>query len=371
MQKNSEIALKTLLERWPLLPKLPFYQGKWSYDIGVVLQGVKLAYEQTGTLQYRDYVQQTMDCYVNADGSINGYDPAKHNSDFINNGKLLLFLYEQTGAEQYRLAADRLYAQIQTMPRTSAGGFWHKQVYTQQMWLDGLYMVEPFYADYILRFKPLEELDDVVRQFELIYLHTKRPDGLLAHAYDAVKQQPWADPTTGQSPHAWGRAMGWYAMALVDCIELMQPQAPADAQRLIKLFTQVYAAIQKVQDPATGVWYQVLDAGAKRGNYLEASASAMFVYAAAKALRLGVLPATEYAWVQAAYAGLCEQFVFYTKEGWLNLIRNCQVAGLGGSDQRDGSFVYYISEPIIANDFKGYGAFLQAALEVEALDEQA
>lgn len=366
MEKNSTIALTTLLERWPLLPEMPMYHGKWSYDIGVVLQGVRLAYARTNARVYRDYVQKTMDLYVNADGSINGYDPAKHNSDFINNGKLFLFLYDQTGADKYRLAADRLDAQIKEMPRTPDGGFWHKAIYTQQMWLDGLYMVEPFYADYVLHFGQGDQLEDVVHQFELIYQHNLMPGGLLAHAYDAAKVQPWSDRETGQSPHAWGRAMGWYAMALVDCIELMQASAPAYAARLTAIYQKLFAAIKQAQDPVSHVWHQVLDQPQKRGNYLEASASSMFVYSAAKALRLGVID-DQADWVQQAYAGLCERFVFYTHEGWLNLVQNCQVAGLGGGDKRDGSFVYYISEPIITNDFKGYGAFLQAALEVEAM----
>lgn len=365
----SKIALQTLHERYPLLPELPQYHHKWSYDIGVVLQGVRLAYQQTHDPSYLAYIQATMDQYINEAGHILNYDVAPMNSDFVNNGKLLLFLFKVTGSAKYRRAADLLYKQIQQMPRTSDGGFWHKRIYTEQMWLDGLYMVEPFYAEYILMFGHEDKITDIIHQFELIYQHTRDPrTGLLHHVWDSDKSQSWADPQTGRSPHAWGRALGWYCMALVDTYELLYDRYPVQARKLANIFDQVILAVRNVQDREHGVWYQVLDQGDRRGNYFEASASAMFVYAYAKGLRLGLLTGSNwYQLTQESYQALLQEFVFLTKEGWLDLVRNCQVAGLGGTDQRDGTFVYYISEPIITNDFKGYGAFIQAALEVEQL----
>lgn len=368
MISYATIALKTLQERYPLLPELPQYHHKWSYDIGVTLQGVKLAYQQTGDPKLLQYIQRTMDEYIDAAGHILNYSSEPMNSDFINNGKLLLFLFKTTHEDKYRLAADQLYEQIQKMPRTPEGGFWHKKIYHQQMWLDGLYMVEPFYAQYCILFNHSDKIADIVHQFKLIYQKTfDRETGLLVHAWNADHQEPWANQF-GQSPHVWGRAMGWYCLALVDTYELLIAAHPKAAQELLEIYSPLMAAVQRAQDRATQTWYQVLDQPRRRGNYLEASASSMFVYAYAKGIRLGML--TDHEWLdnaKAAYQGLLDQFVFLTKQNWLNLVRNCQVAGLGGAEQRDGSFVYYISEPIITNDFKGYGAFLQAALEMEAL----
>lgn len=368
MQLSKKI-LKTLIERYPLLPKTKQYNEKWSYDFGVVLQGVKEAYLDTNDETYYDYLKANMDFYIQEDGDIKNYNYDAMNIDYVNNGKILFILYNKTGEEKYKIALDRLFDQLQNMPRTSEGGFWHKNIYPYQMWLDGLYMGAPFYAEYLLTFKDGEGLDDVVKQFELCYKHTlDEKTGLLYHAWDEKRVQEWADPETGLSKHFWGRSLGWYVMALVDTIALL----PTDYEKRTVLVDQLKSlmdALTKVQDPTTKVWYQVLDKGDKRGNYLEASATSMIVYAAAKAYRLGILGEDRKDWVKESYAGLQEEFVFFTKEDWVNLVRCCEVAGLGGDDKRDGTFVYYISEPIITNDFKAYGALLQAAVQMELISE--
>ncbi len=367
--KLSQRTLNTLVERYELLPNEKRYHGKWSYDIGVVLLGVKIAYEQTGDKQYFNYIKDTMDCYIQADGTIKNYDQSKMNIDFVNNGKLLFLLYQETKDSKYKLAMDTLYEQLQKMPRTSDGGFWHKKIYPNQMWLDGLYMGAPFYAEYLVTFKDGQGLEDVFKQFTLCYEHTvDQKTGLLYHAWDEKKSQFWADPKTGHSPNFWGRAMGWYMMALVDTMKIVK--AVADFTPLQELFTKCLKALVKVQDPQSQVWYQVLDQGNRRGNYLEASASSMIVCATAKAIKLGILDDSWQVFLEKSYRGLTEVFVHFTEEGWVNLIHNCQVAGLGGEDHRDGTFVYYISEPIITNDFKGFGAFLQATLLLEPLNEK-
>lgn len=364
----TTITLETLFNRYPLLPELSQYHGKWSYDIGVVLQGVKSAYLQTNDSQYLQYIIDTMALYIQDDGQIKNYDYEHFNLDSINNGKLALFLYQQTQESKYRLACDQLFKQLQNMPRTTEGGFWHKKIYPSQMWLDGLYMAEPFYAEYIAKFRSKAEMADVVRQFELSYQHTvDAKTGLLFHAWNEDRQQPWADQATGHSPHFWGRAIGWYLMALVDTYEIISSDFSDEAQTLATIFTKTIKAVKKYRDVNQHAWYQVLDEGQRPGNYLEASASSMIVYAMAKARRLHILGDDWQKFIDESYQGLQDNFVYFTKEGWLNLIRNCAVAGLGGADQRDGSFVYYISEPIITNDFKGYGAFLQATLEMAPL----
>lgn len=360
-------ALDTILNRYPLLPELSSYQKKWSYDYGVVLKGIQLAYKITGEEKYFNYIKDTLDLFVEENGNIIGYDLKKQNLDFINNGKLLFMLYEKTGEEKYKLALDLLFSQLKTQPRTPEGGFWHKAIYPEQMWLDGIYMGDPFYVEYLLTFNKGEGLKDVIKQFQLCYDNTvDEKTGLLYHAFDAKKVQEWADPKTGHAPNFWGRAMGWYMMALVDTMELLE-NTSEEFKTLSTIFKKLYLALKNVQDKKSHVWYQVLDQGQRHGNYLEASCSSMFVYAFSKALTLNVIPETEKNFILESYTGLLNEFVLYTKEGWVNLIHNCQVAGLGGADKRDGSFVYYVSEPIITNDFKGYGAFLQAALTVENL----
>ena len=363
----SEKVLTTLLDRYPLMPDLKKYHGKWSYDFGVVLMGVKEAYIQTGDERYYDYIKKHLDFYIGENGSIKNYHFEAMNIDYVNNGKLLFLLFKKSGEEKYKKALDRLYHQIKKMPRTSEGGFWHKNIYPYQMWLDGLYMGSPFYAEYLLTFEDGEGLEDVIKQFKICFKHTLDEEtGLLYHAWDEKKEQDWCDPETGLSKNFWGRSMGWYVMALADVIGLLSDKHEYRVE-LSEQLRHCMKALKKVRDPESKVWYQVLDKGTERGNYLEASASSMIVYAAAKAYRLGVLDESWKPFVLESYEGVLEEFVFYTKEDWVNLVRNCEVAGLGGDDNRDGTFVYYISEPICTNDFKGYGSFLQATLQVEQI----
>ncbi|OTN76783.1 hypothetical protein A5886_001862 [Enterococcus sp. 8G7_MSG3316] len=368
MTNYAQIALDTLFERYDLLPKEKRYHGKWSYDIGVVLLGVKAAYEQTNEKKYLAYIKETMDFYIQSDGTIRGYSFDAMNIDYINNGKLLFLLYKETKADKYKVALDLLYRQLQEMPRTKEGSFWHKKIYPNQVWLDGLYMGAPFLAEYAVTFDRPADLTDVVQQFTHCYQQTCDSNSdLLYHAWDEARIQPWADSETGCSAHFWGRSIGWFMMALVDTIALLPDEAATSS--LSQMFEQTLKALANVRS-AEHVWYQVLDQGEKTGNYLEASASSMICYAAAKAIKLGVISQEWQGFVDETYQGIINEFVFITNEGWLNLIRNCEVAGLGGPDKRDGSFVYYISEPIITNDFKGYGAFLQASLLLQPLSEE-
>ena len=363
----SKQIMRTLLERYPVLAESHNYKGKWSYDYGVMLKGAIAAYNVNNQSDYFDYIKRNMDYFIQEDGTIKNYHFDAMNIDHINNGKILFFLYKATKEEKYKRALEHLYAQLEQMPRTSDGGFWHKQIYPFQMWLDGLYMGSPFYAEYLVTFKNSEGLDDVIRQFELCYKHTlDEKTGLLYHAWDEKREQEWADPETGLSQNFWGRSVGWYMMALVDVIEVL-PQTYEKRAILVEQFRSILNALKAVQDPTSKVWYQVLDKGNERGNYLEASATSMIVYAAAKGYGLSLLDETSIPFIKESYQGLKDEFVFFTKENWVSLTRCCEVAGLGGADKRDGTYVYYISEPIITNDFKAYGAFLQAAVVVEKI----
>ncbi len=358
---------ESIMERSPLLHECNGHGGKWSYDYGVVLKGFEALWRRTGDDRYFRYIQKQMDEFVQEDGTIRGYAQDEYNIDHINNGKLMFALHAKTGEAKYRAAADLLRQQLASHPRTSEGAFWHKQIYPYQIWLDGLYMGSPFYLQYQLEYVGGEGSEDVTKQFLLCEKHTRdAKTGLLYHAWDEKKIQPWCNPQTGLSPHFWGRSLGWFVMALVDTLELL-PASQSDAPELRRILTDTLAALRSYQDADSGVWYQIVDQGGRKGNYLEASASSMIAYAMAKGIRLGVLDDSWREPLDLAFRGLIDEFVLETKEGWINLNKNCQVAGLGGADKRDGSFAYYISEPIVTNDQKGLGAFLQACVEYELL----
>lgn len=350
------------------IQRTPRVNDKWHYVDGVVYKGMEHIYANTGDGRYYRYVQDNIDMFVLDDGSIRGYRPQEHNIDHLNNGKAILFLYRQTGADKYRQAARLLRDQFHTHPRTSEGGFWHKAIYPHQMWLDGLYMGAPFYAEYAALFGEPEAFDDVAKQLLLIASHLKdERTGLYYHGWDESRQQDWANRETGLSEHFWGRAVGWYMMAIVDVLDHL-PSDHRDRDAIVSAFAHLADAVLKVQDKESGVWWQVLDQGGRHGNYLEASASAMIVYSLLKAFRLGILAQSYRKAAEKGFAGLLSTFVITRKDGSLHFIRNCAVAGLGGStleNNRDGSFEYYISEPIVTNDAKGVGAFLLAAAEVD------
>ena len=249
--------------------------ARWTYEYGVVLKGIEGLWLSTGEGRYFSFIQKGMDNFVNADGTIRTYNSADYNLDNINSGRSLLLLYKVTGQEKYRKAAALLREQLKTHPRTSDGGFWHKKIYPSQMWLDGLYMAEPFYAEYAATFREDADFDDIAKQFVLMEHHSRDPKtGLLYHGWDESKQQRWADPSTGHSPNFWDRAMGWYAMALVDTLDYFPRQHPQRAE-LIAILNRLAKAVVSYQDKNTGLWYQVMDKGAEKGNYLETSGSSM------------------------------------------------------------------------------------------------
>jgi unsaturated rhamnogalacturonyl hydrolase len=362
----SERMAATVMTVWKDAVKEPDRPDKWTYEQGVLLTGMEAVWLNTGDGRYFDYIKRVIDHYVAEDGTIKTYKAADYNIDNVQPGRILLLLYKVTGQEKYRKAAASLREQLKTHPRTSEGGFWHKKIYPSQMWLDGLYMGEPFYAEYARTFGEAEAFDDIARQFILMESHSRdAKTGLLYHGWDESKQQKWADKTTGRSPNFWGRAMGWYAMALVDALEHFPADHPRRAE-LLAILGRLAASVEKVQEPQTGLWYQVLNAGGMKGNYLEASASAMFVYSLAKAVRLGYLPESYLRAAQKGWAGIRRQFVEEAAGGGVNFKGTVSVAGLGGNPYRDGSYVYYLSEPVVTNDAKGVGAFLMAAAEMEA-----
>lgn len=336
---------------------------KWNYTTGLELKAILDASPDA-----LDYVDAWYDAIIDSDGVIYKYKKSNYSQDHICPGRTLFSLYDLTGKEKYRVAMDTLYSQLQSQPRTPEGGFWHKQVYPQQMWLDGLYMAEPFYAEYTARYvtdslERAANYADIVHQFTLIYDQTLDPEtGLLRHAWDSSHQMFWCNPETGQSDHAWGRAMGWYCMALVEVAEILPDGEGKDS--LVNILNMIYNVLPLYADAETGMWFQVLDQPYREGNYLEATCSAMFTYAWLKGCRLGFLGNREGA-VQS-YESLLKNFV--TEEnGLVNLNRCCEVAGLGGKENRRGDYDYYINEKVRSNDPKGIGPLIWAALEYEML----
>lgn len=350
-----------------VMRRQPILGEKWAYEWGVVLKGIEQVWIETGHDKYFTYIKNNIDAYVQPDGSIRTYTLTEYNIDHLNTGKLLFGLWQTTGDTRYEKALNLLRQQLATHPRIAAGGFWHKNIYPHQMWLDGIYMGAAFLAQYASAMKQPDDFAEVVQQIVLIEQQTRDPEtGLLYHGWDASRAQQWADPDTGCSPHFWGRAMGWFVMALVDVLE----QLPSDHPRrgdVIAVLQRAVTALLRVQDQATGLWYQVLDQGARAGNYLEASASCMITYGLAKALRSGYLERADRRVIDQAYSGILAHLVEVDGDGLVNLLQVCSVAGLGGDPYRDGSYAYYINEPVVTNDDKGVGAFILAMVEVERL----
>ncbi len=340
--------------------------AKWHYEHGLLLSAIEQVWRATGDRKYWQFIQATIDQFVDEAGRIRTYRAGEYNLDQINPGKVLFPIWRETGDPRYATALKTLRQQLTHQPRTPSGGFWHKQIYPHQMWLDGIYMAAPFYAEYAALFDDPAAFDDVAHQIILLEQHARDPQtGLLYHAWDESKQQRWANPVTGCSPYFWGRALGWYAMALVDVLDHL-PAEHATRPRILAILARLIEAVLKVQDRATGLWYQVLDQGERAGNYLEASASCMFVYAIAKAVRKGYVPVAHLDAALRGYQGIVTLFLTVADRGEVNLAGTCSVAGLGGDPYRDGSYDYYISEPIATNDYKGVGAFILAAVEIEA-----
>ena len=360
---NSEMARETNA------PKLDYTMGLFTLSL------LKLN-EQVPDARFVKFSEDKVGSLVSPDGTIKGYKPEEFQLDSLNPGKTLLALWQTVTNHNpnYFFACAKLVNQLETQPRTFDGGFWHKQRYTQQMWLDGIYMGAPFYAANGALHdsaKPQNAYDDVAKQFRLIDAHTyDAKTGLNYHGWDAAQIQPWANPQTGCSSNFWGRAIGWYAMALVDTLDYFPTNHPARPQ-IIAAFQKLCAGIVKYQDAKTGLWYQVMDQGDRKGNYLEATASTMFVYALAKGVNRGYLPRDYVPAIEKGYRGIIENLVKNDGDGKWSLTQCCAVAGLGGSPSggkmRDGSFDYYVGEPVVANDLKGVGPFILAGIELQQL----
>ncbi|UJF35704.1 glycoside hydrolase family 88/105 protein [Paenibacillus hexagrammi] len=367
MSENwSSIMSESFMQQYPIVSDMPFQRRRsWNYENGCILTAFERMWRKTGDQRYFDYIKMNMDLFIRPDGNIETYQLEEYNVDQINQGKTLFLLLAQTNDQRYRQALELLITQMKSHPRTSGGGLWHKKIYPYQMWLDGVYMTSPLLAQYAYTFGAPEWFDDVAHEILLMEKHARDPKtGLLYHGWDESKEQRWADMDTGCSPHFWGRAVGWYMMAVVDVLDFLPVDHPKRGL-IIGLFYRLSEALVRYQDPTSGLWYQVLDQGAREGNYLEASGSSMIVYALAKGARKGYLNGSFLQAANKGFQGLLEHGVEQDSDGTLHLNHICSVAGLGGSPYRDGSYAYYISEPVRRDDPKGFAPFVMACLEME------
>lgn len=337
---------------------------KWDYTQGLVAKSMMEIYNVTQDKKYYEYVKAFADFFVNENGEILTYKSTDYNIDRLNGGNFLFEMYNQTRQIKYLKAIELLRSQLKTHPRVSEGAFWHKKVYPHQVWLDGLYMGSPFYTRYAAIFDKPAIFDDVYTQFKICDKYTlDKKTGLNFHGWDESKTQKWADSITGQSPHFWSRSMGWYMMAIVDVLEYFPMDHPARPE-LIKILNRLSVSLLKYQDKKTGMWYQVTNLPKRKGNYLESTGTTMYCYAMARGANKGYLPKKFKKVAEKTFAGLIKYSTQENEDGTISITRACSVAGLGGNPYRDGSFEYYINEPVRSDDPKVIGPFILAALEL-------
>ena len=345
-------------------------QGKkpsWNYIDGCMITALLCASEITGETKYADFAENFIDYYVFDDGTIRGYSKEKYNLDDVNEGKVLFELYEKTGKEKYKKAIFLLESQLEEQPRTVTGNFWHKQIYPNQIWLDGLYMGQVF-STLFKKYFGNKDYSDVVNQFKnvrkLMFDENKK---LYYHGCDCSKTAFWADKETGCSKNFWLRAIGWFTISLIDNIDYIDDES-AKAE-LIRIFAEAIDGISQYADAETGMYYQVVDQGGREGNYLETSGSSMIAYAMMKGARLGVIDKKYAEMGRKTFDGICKKYLSISENGDLNLGGICLVAGLGPEDnkRRDGTYEYYISEPVVENDAKGVAPFVLCYTEVKRM----
>ena len=350
---------------WNLEMIRSWKSNKWNYIDGCMITGILERYEITGEARFLDFADRFLSGFVEEDGRIRTYDPAEYSLDNVNPAKNLFTLYDLTGKEKYRKALELVRSQLSTMPRTPEGNFWHKLIYPNQVWLDGIYMALPFYMEYEKRFDAQKDCEDICRQIANVEIRMRDPKtGLYYHGYDASRKMYWADPDTGCSPNFWLRAEGWFILGLVDVLEIMK-DLPMGAERvhLQHMLLDLAKALSKYQDPS-GLWYQLIALPELEGNYLETSGTALISAALLKAVRLGFLPESFRAVGEKAFYGIVDHRLTKNADGTPCVTGICLVGGLGGEQHRDGSAAYYLSEPVVQNDAKGVGPLLLAYTEM-------
>jgi len=349
---------------WNMEKVLSGKPNKWNYIDGCMITAVLSLYEITGDERYFEFAKSFVDYFITEDGDINTYSVDEYNLDNVNAARNLFAIYEKTQDEKYLKAIRLVRSQLDTMPRTKEGNFWHKQIYPNQVWLDGLYMAQPFYMEYEVKFDNMRECSDIIRQFENVErLMKDRRTGLYYHGYDESREMYWADKLTGCSANFWLRAIGWFSVALVETARVTPEMLYYEYRYLQGLLEKLIDALIPYQ-AEDGMFYQVVDKAGVEGNYLETSGTALIAYAILRGVRLGFLSPEYEKYGLKAFDGIVDRYLSRNEDGTLNLGGICLVAGLGGKDHRDGSVEYYLSEPVVQNDAKGVAPFLLAYTEI-------
>lgn len=337
------------------------YKEYWNYEDGCILIGCKQMYEATKDEFYKKFITDYVDSFVTEDGTIVNYEKDKNSLDSMNAGKIFFFLYKETKEDKYYRAIEYIMKQLRSQPRTESGNFWHKKIYPNQIWLDGLYMALPFYMEYETIFNKKENYNDIIKQYTNVrkYIFDDKKQ-LYYHAYDESRSQEWADKETGLSKSFWLRSMGWYLMSLIDTIDVMSIEIFEAYKTLEGLFKEAVKGILQYQDKDNKMFYQIIDRSDVEGNYTETSGSSMIAYAILKGCRLGVLSEEKYKKRAEEILASVIANKLATKDGTSVLMDICLSAGLGPDNQRDGSTEYYLSEEVTVDDPKGVGPFMMA-----------
>lgn len=341
----------------------------WNYIDGCMMGSLIDLYKTTKEEKYINFVKKYIDYFVNEDGSILGYNPEKYSTDDICESRVLFDLYDIYKDEKYKKAIDLTFTQIKGQPRTKEGNFWHKAIYENQIWLDGLYMAQPFYTRYQTRYGQ-KDYADIINQFKNVRkLMFDDKAKLYYHGYDSSRKMFWADKETGLSKNFWLRSIGWFTVALADVYDYMDEQMYDEYHTIKELLKETIDGILKYQDSESKMFWQVPNFPGREGNYLETSGSAMIAYAILKGVRLKALPERYRQIGIDIFNGICKKYLSVNKDGDLNLGGICLVAGLGPDNnrRRDGSYEYYISEPVVENDAKGVGPLIMAFTEMKKL----
>jgi unsaturated rhamnogalacturonyl hydrolase len=336
---------------------------KWAYDVAFL----GMAIDKLGTTdpKYSKYMEDWVKWFVHPDGSVTDYKLKEYNLDRIFPGRNIMTLYRKNPKPEYKIAMDNFIEQLKTHPKTKSGGYWHKNIYPWQMWLDGIFMASTYMVQYAGEFNQPEWYDVATTQVKMIYEKTLDPSsGLLMHAWDESRTQKWCDPATGKSKYPWSRAMGWYTMAILDILDYLPADHP-DRKELISILQKTSKALVQVQDTKSGLWYQVLNQGGREGNYIEGSGSAMYIYVFAKGARLGYLDKKYRAIADKAFNDYIRELVTTDEKGMVTIHDICGGCGLGGNPYRDGSYEYYVNEKRFDNDTKGVAPFILAAIELD------
>jgi unsaturated rhamnogalacturonyl hydrolase len=362
-QKWSVRMANSVLSRSDSLIYYVDRNPKWAYDVAFL----GMAVDRLGSVdaKYSKYMEDWVNWFVKPDGSITDYRLKEYNLDRIFPGRDIITVYKRHPEQKYKIALDNFISQLNTHPKTNSGGYWHKNIYPWQMWLDGIFMASTYMANYAKEFDAPQWFDVATVQTKMIYDKTLDAEsGLLMHAWDESRSQKWCDQATGKSHYPWSRAMGWYTMAIIDILEYLPVNHP-DRDDLISILQKTCDALLKVRDTETGIWFQVLNQGGREGNYLEGSGSAMITYVFARGARLGYLDKKFRKIAESSFDGIIKKLITVDDKGFVTMHDICGGCGLGGNPYRDGSYEYYINEKRFDNDTKGVAPFIMAAIELD------